>query len=212
MKEIGYIFKNKKFLNDALTHCSFSAENYERLEFLGDSILDFLVAEYFFYQTDQNEGVLTKLRSNFVSEKYLCGIFDKLDLSSKVKLGKSYKGQISDAVKADVIESLIAGIYLDCKDLDVVRKIIINLLQLEDYKSHVMHDYKSELQEFVQSKNKKVNYRLIKKSGESHSPVWTMGVFMDGCKICEGTSTSKSKAEQICAKLALKSIKENIDD
>lgn len=207
MDKLGYVFRNKEILDVALTHSSFSQHNYERLEFLGDSILDFLVAEYFFEQTEQKEGVLTKLRSNFVSEKYLCKVFDELDLEHDVKLGKSYKGEISVAIKADVVEALIAAIYLDCRDLSIVRNVVLKLLDLDDYKRHVGHDFKSELQEYVQSKNKKVNYRLIKKSGESHNPIWTMAVFMNNEKISEGTSSSKSKAEQICAQQALDFLK-----
>lgn len=212
MNKLGYVFKNKEILNVALTHSSFSQHNYERLEYLGDSILDFLVAEYFFKQTEQKEGFLTKLRSNFVSEKYLCKVFDELDLVNDVKLGKSYKGDISVAIKADIVESLIAGIYLDCNDLNVVRNIVLKLLKLDDYKHYIEHDFKTELQEYVQSKNQKVNYNIIKKSGESHNPVWTMAVFINNEKISEGTSSSKSKAEQICAQQALAFLKGEKND
>ena len=212
MNKLGYVFKNKEILGVALTHSSFSQHNYERLEFLGDSILDFLVADYFFKQTEQKEGVLTKLRSNFVYEIYLCKVFDELNLENDVKLGKSYKGEISVAIKADIVEALIAGVYLDCNDLEVVRNIVLKLLKLDEYKHHIGHDFKSELQEYVQSKNQKVNYRLVKKSGESHNPIWTMAVFMNNEKITEGTSSSKNKAEQICAQQALDFLKGEKND
>ena len=113
---INYNFKDKKLLERALTHSSKSELNYERLEFLGDSILDFLVGEYFFKNCRDDEGKLTVLRSHYVSENNLAKLFDKLNLSGEVKLGKSYQGEISKAIKADVIEALIAGIYLDPKE------------------------------------------------------------------------------------------------
>ena len=108
-----YTFKNTELINQALTHSSKSIVNYERLEFLGDSILDFLVGEYFYKNCDQPEGKLTVLRSYYVSENYLLKVFDKLNLAKLVKIGKSCQGEISKAVKGDVVEAIIASIYLD---------------------------------------------------------------------------------------------------
>ena len=82
-----------------MTHASKSSENYERLEFLGDSILDFLVGEYFFFNCKEDEGKLTVLRSHYVSENYLSHLFDLLQLTEDVKMGKSYQGEISKAIK-----------------------------------------------------------------------------------------------------------------
>ena len=117
MKELtevmGYKFKNSKLLERALTHSSYSKENYERLEFLGDSILDFVVGDYLFSRVDESEGKLSKLRASFVSEQYLHKIFDELKISSYVKLGKSYKSELTKSVKADIFVAIVAGIYLD---------------------------------------------------------------------------------------------------
>lgn len=207
MRIAGYQFKDENLLKIAFTHSSFSKDNYERIEYLGDSIIDFLVAEYFYNNTNENEGNLTKLRANFVSEKYLSKVFDQLDISEHIILGKSYKGEISIAIKADIIEALIAGIYLDCKDINIVRNIVYNLLNLDSYKNIKSIDYKSQLQEFIQSKNKRVCYRLLSKSGLSHNPIWTMGVYLDNVLIGQGEETSKHKAEQIAAKQALYTLK-----
>ena len=207
MKILDYEFKNSNLIKRALTHSSFSKDNYERLEYLGDSIIDFIVAEYFYLKTDEKEGRLTKLRSVFVSEKYLSCVFDNLNLYEKVVLGKSYKGEISAAIKADIVEAIIAGVYLDCKDICFVRNLVVNILNLENYKKFTLSDYKTQLQEYVQAKNKKVTYKLIKKDGLSHDPVWLMGVYLDNQLIGQGQGSSKNKAEQIAAKQALELLK-----
>ena len=111
--KIGYNFADQNLFKRAVTHSSKSEENYERLEFLGDGILDFVVGEYLFVHTAEKEGKLTVLRSHYVSENNLCKIFDKLNLSDQVILGKSYQGEISKAIKGDIIEAIIASIYLD---------------------------------------------------------------------------------------------------
>ena len=203
MKKINYKFKNPHLLKMAFTHSSFSNQNYERLEFLGDSILDFIVADFFYKKTDENEGSLTKLRSSFVSEKYLSDIFDQLDLSKNVITGKSFKGQLSNAIKADIIEAVIASIYLDCQDMKLVKNFVTDLLKLDLYKTVQTNDYKTELQEYVQAKNSKVEYKLIKKEGLSHNPIWTMGVYLNNQLIGQGQEKSKHRAEQIAAKYAL---------
>ena len=130
--KLGYNFKDKSLLNRALTHSSKSSCNYERLEFLGDSILDFLVGEYFFNNCQEGEGKLTVLRSHYVSENYLSHLFDKLDLEDDVILGKSYKGAISKAIKGDIVEAIIAAIYLD-GGLSEAKKFIERNFDLADY-------------------------------------------------------------------------------
>ena len=158
MKELtevmGYKFKNSKLLERALTHSSYSKENYERLEFLGDSILDFVVGDYLFSRVDESEGKLSKLRASFVSEQYLHKIFDELKISSYVKLGKSYKSELTKSVKADIFEAIVAGIYLD-GGLEEAKKFIISTLKLGNYKTIKNTDYKSQIQEYYQALDKK---------------------------------------------------------
>ena len=198
MKNIGYFFKDKSLLDLALTHSSRSEKNYERLEFLGDSILDFLVGEYFYKNCDDKEGKLTVLRSHFVSEIYLSKIFDKLDLKNDVRLGKSCQGEVTRAVKGDVIEAIIAAIYLD-SGIDDARKFILDNFELESYKSMQDENYKSKLQELVQQSFKcKIGYIT-----EPEDNGFVSTFFMDEDKIATGHGKSKLEAEQSAAKKAI---------
>ena len=134
MRNIGYSFKNKTLIQRALTHSSYSEENYERLEFLGDSILDFVVGEFFYKESEEAEGRLTVLRSNYVSENHLSNVFDKLNLKKFVKLGKSWQGEISKAVKGDVVEAVIGAIYLD-GGMEEAKNFVFNYFDLQNYRN-----------------------------------------------------------------------------
>ncbi len=198
--KLGYNFKNKELLNRALTHSSKSADNYERLVFLGDGILDFVVGEYLFKQSDMDEGKLTVLRSHFVSEVNLCKVFDKLQLEKDVVLGKSYQGAISKAIKGDVVEAIIAGIYLD-SGLERAKEFIVKNLELKTYKSVVDDNYKSKLQELIQSSFKcKMQYVTEK---DENSENFTSKFFMDEDEISTGIGQSKLEAEQNAAHIAI---------
>lgn len=207
MNEIfGYQFKNTDLLKRALTHCSFSKENYERLEYLGDSILDFVVGEFLFVHSEESEGSLTKFRSRLVSEANLCKIFDKLNIENEVILGKSYQGELSISIKADMVESIIGAVYLD-SNFYKVKKFIVKLLNLNEFKKLQDEDYKSRLQEVLQEKGKKVSYRLIAKTGENHNPTFEMGLYIDKKHFLSAVSTSKQRAENLAAKKALEQLK-----
>ena len=198
MKKIGYIFKDKNLKQQALTHSSRSEDNYERIEFLGDSILDFLVGEYFFKNCNDGEGKLTVLRSHYVSETYLAKVFDKLDLSQDVRLGKSYKGEISRAIKGDIVESLIGAIYID-GGLDEARKFIDEYFELDSFKNVQDDNYKSKLQELVQRNFKcKIGYLT-----EPCEDGFVATFFMDEDNISSGKGKSKIEAEQNAAKKAM---------
>lgn len=197
-ERIGYSFKDKKLLQTALTHCSKSSENYERLEFLGDSILDFVVGDYFFQNTDKSEGELTVLRSRFISEQYLSKIFDELELEKEVKVGKSYQGAISKAIKADIIEAIIAGIYLEA-GIEKAREFIESKLHLSSYEKVKDTNYKSKLQELIQANFKcKMTYNTEKVDDKFISKF-----FMDDDEIASGEGLSKIEAEQNCARVVI---------
>ena len=199
MKNIGYVFKDKQLLERALTHSSLSEKNYERLEFLGDSILDFVVGEYFFQKCNDSEGKLTVLRSHYVSENYLSSIFDKLKIAQYVRLGKSYQGEISKAIKADIVEALIGAIYLD-SDLDQVKTFIYTKFNLESYTSITDENYKSKLQELVQGNFKcKMSYV----TNADNDVGFTAEFYMDEDKISAGKGSTKQQAEQMAAKSAI---------
>lgn len=197
-KKIGYEFHDKNILKRALTHPSKSKENYQRLEFLGDSILNFLVGEYLFKHCDKQEGELTVLRSHFVSEDYLSQCFDEMNLAEDVIAGKSLNNEITPAIKGDIIESIIAGIYLD-SDLDKARNFIINKLHIDTFEDAKNDNYKSQLQELVQA-----NFKCTMKYETSKvEDYFEAKFYMDEDLIAVGYGKDKTKAEQNCAYVAL---------
>ena len=199
MSKVGYEFKDKNLLKRALTHSSKSAQNYERLEFLGDSILDFVVGDYLFMNSDKSEGELTVLRAHFVSENNLCKVFDQLEIEREIILGKSWKGALSKAVKCDIVEAIIAAIYIDGGMVEA-RKFIVEKLALETFESVKDDNYKSKLQELIQANFKcKMTY-ITEKDGEG----FTSTFLMDEDKITSGYGLDKISAEQACAEKAIK--------
>ena len=198
MRSIGYVFKNKSLYIRALTHSSKSEQNYERLEFLGDSILDFLVGEYFYLNCDEAEGKLSVHRSHFVSETYLAKIFDELNLEKDVIMGKSYQGKLSKSIKGDVIEALLAAIYLD-GGLESAKKFVYDNFNLGSYKTILDENYKSKLQELVQGnfKCKMLYDTVLTENG------FMATFYMDEDEIATGHGATKQEAEQMAAKSAI---------
>ena len=196
--KIEYKFKDKKLLSRALTHSSKSKDNYQRLEFLGDSILNFLVGEYLFKNCDKQEGELTVLRSRLVSEDHLAECFDEMDLGENVIVGKSLAGEITTAIKGDVVESLIAAIYLD-SDLQTARDFVISKLHIENFEDTKNENYKSQLQELIQANFKcSIKYETVKVDDYFEAKF-----YMDEDYIATGYGKDKTKAEQNCAYVAL---------
>lgn len=200
----SYKFNDEKLFFRALTHSSYSFENYERLEFLGDSILDFVVGNYFYKLTDLNEGYLTKMRAHYVSEDNLSLVFDKLNISDYIKLGKSCK-KVTKSMKCDMFESIIGAIYLD-SSLKDCEKFILDNIFTEPINSVVLIDNKSLLQEYAQgNKLEKPTYDMLEKKGASHNPTF---VVKAKCGNFEATAENKSikLAEQDAAKIILEII------
>ena len=196
--KLNYNFKNRELVKRALTHPSKSKENYQRLEFLGDSILNFLVGEYLFKHSKKQEGELTVLRSHFVSEDYLSNCFDEMELSEDVIAGKSLNHEITPAIKGDIIEAIIAAIYLD-SDLETTREFIVEKLHLESSEQTKNDNYKSQLQELVQA-----NFKCtMKYETEKVGDYFEAKFFMDEDLIATGYGKDKTKAEQNCAYVAL---------
>lgn len=201
MNNLGYKFKDKNLYNRALTHASKSDKNYERLEFLGDGILDFLVGDYLFRNMQEDEGHLTVTRSHFVSENYLAKVFDSLNIEKEVMVGKSYKEKISKSVKSDVVEALIAGIYLD-GGLEGAKKFVYEKFNLASFRDIVDDNYKSQLQELVQASFKcKMQYVTEKTDNGFHSTF-----MMDEDEIASGEGQSKIEAEQQAAHNSIKKL------
>lgn len=215
-KIIGYEFKDNSLLSLALTHSSFlykkDGKDNERLEFLGDSIIGFVVAEFLAKNFSQNEGMLTKYRSCIVSCSHLSEIVTSLGLNKFLKVNsKDLKD--NESVKGDFCEALIGAIYLD-SNLDECKKFIYNFLNLT--KENVLRiynenvDYKSVLQEKVQAKKGTMEYILISQSGLDNNRTFEMELIINGKSVCKQISTSKQKTENECAKIALQNLENYI--
>lgn len=220
-ERIGYTFKNKEYIQIALTHSSFANEHKqfkynERLEFLGDSVLGLVVSDYLFnVRKDLPEGKLTKFRANVVCEESLSRVARKLDIGKFLFLGKGEKicgGRNRDSILADATEAIIAAIYLD-GGLEHARKFI--LLNLRDVISNtidgnIFRDYKTILQEIIQKKNGKVSYRLVSEHGPDHNKEFEMVVKSGHEILGSGSGRNKKEAEKEAAKNALINMGEEI--
>ncbi len=213
-KSINYHFKNKELLETALTHTSYANENnvesYEKLEFLGDSILEFLSSKYLYnHYPNLTEGDLTKLRAQVVCEDSLKNVANKHEFYNYILVGKSERaneGNKKVAILADCVEAVIAAIYFD-GGLDKAEEFIIeNLKEAIQYASqHIgMKDYKTVLQEKLQKNGDvHIEYNIIKEEGPDHDKIFTAEVKCDGKLLAIGKGKSKKMAEMQAAKIAL---------
>lgn len=206
LKEYGINLKSDCLLNVALTHSSYSNEhnttNYERLEFLGDAVLQLVVSEYLFLHTDLKEGDMSKIRASYVCEEALYAYAKKMDLDTYILVGHGQEKDINATIVADVLESIIAVIYLD-QGLLVVKKFILDMVTpYIENNIQFKYDYKSLLQEMVQTDKKSLEYVLIEETGPAHKRNFTVEVQIDGMIYGRGTGSSKKEAEQMAAKNA----------
>ena len=215
-KNIGYTFKNKNLLKNALTHTSYAFENKtssnERLEYLGDSILEFISSKYLFLNYNNlSEGEMTKVRASAVCEENLYKIALKNNFSDFLYLGKSEKSgdNKKTSILADSVEAVIAAIYLD-SNLEKAEKFIIENIKDEiEYasKNVGLKDYKTYLQEKLQvNGDVLIKYNIIKEEGPAHDKIFTAEVLCNGKKIAEGMGKSKKSAEMDAAKKAIEII------
>ncbi len=213
----GYSFKNHELLKTALTHTSFAyehkLESNERLEYLGDSILEFVSSEYLFKNyKNLSEGEMTKVRAYAVCEDSLYKIAVKLNFSDFLYLGKSETSEnnTKKAILADSVEAVIAGIYLD-SGLEKVREFILeNIKEQIEFASHNvgLKDYKTVLQERLQIHGDvKIKYTIIGESGPDHEKIFTAEVECNSKKLAKGKGKSKKLAEMEAAKKALEVLK-----
>ena len=216
-KSIGYEFKNKELLKKALTHTSYSYENKiesnEKLEFLGDSILEFISSKYIYNNYKKlKEGEMTKVRAEVVCEDSLYEVAKRHDFSDFILIGKSEEnsgGRFKPAILADSIEATIAAIYFD-GGLGKAEEFIIKNLKdaIENSTKHVgMKDFKTVLQEKLQENGDvTIKYTVIKETGPDHDKVFTVKVEADGKMLATGEGRTKKHAEMDAAGKALKSI------
>lgn len=214
-QNIGYQFKNKMLLRTALTHTSYAYENkvksYERLEYLGDSILEFISSKYLFENFENlTEGEMTKVRAYAVCEDSLYKIALKHNFSDFLYLGKSEKASNTNNKKtilADSVEAVIAAIYLDSGDISIVQKFILENIknEIEFASNNVgIKDYKTVLQEKLQVNGEvQIKYNIINEEGPDHNKTFTAEVECDGRKLAVGVGRSKKSAEMEAARKAI---------
>ena len=213
-ENIGYTFKNKELLKNALTHTSYAYEKHvesnEKLEFLGDSILEFISSKYLYNNFPKlSEGEMTKVRATIVCEDSLYKIAQKHNFSDFLFLGKSERASHSEvrkAIMADSVEALIAAIYFDSGLEEAERFIIENLREeaLVASKNVGQKDYKTVLQEKLQARGEvHIKYEIIKEEGPDHDKKFTARVSCDGKMLATGEGKTKKAAEMEAAKSAL---------
>ena len=215
---IGYRFQNIQLLQNALTHSSYANERWhnsllsnERLEFLGDSVLGMLVAEYLYRSfPDRPEGELTRMRADMVCETTLAAAANRIGLGEHLLLGhgeERFGGRQRNSILADAMESVIAASFLD-GGIDAALKIVQQFI-LVDVPVTRLHntDYKTALQELVQQKkNQVLAYTLIGESGPDHDKRFEVEVKLNGKVVGVGSGSSKKRAEQDAARAAVEAL------
>lgn len=218
-KKCGYSFKNEKILKTALSHSSYvnelklnKTDDYERLEFLGDAVLELTVSEHLFNnRPNMREGDMTKLRASLVCEPTLAACArDELSLGDYILLGKGEDntgGRYRDSIISDIFEAIIGAIFID-GGLDEAKKFILRFV-LEDMESKIdFMDSKTNLQELAQEKGYELSYEMISEKGPDHDKEYTMAVVINGTRKAVGVDRTKKGAEQKAAYAVLKALKE----
>jgi len=216
---IGYKFKNIVLLQNALTHSSYANEYWhdslksnERLEFLGDSVLGMVVAEHLFQSfPDRLEGDLTRMRADMVCENSLAKIAQQLDLGSYLLLGRGEEqsgGRNRPSILADAVESVLAACFLDGGMAAAERFIHKFVLCNTPMRAMKNVDYKTALQELVQQKkNQQISYQLIAQRGPDHNKEFVVELSLNGTVVGKGIGSSKKRAEQDAARVAMEALK-----
>ncbi len=216
-EKLGYHFRDRGLLEHAMTHSSYANEHRgagltsnERLEFLGDSVLGVVVADYLFRtHLDMPEGELTRTRAALVCEGSLHEVARSLNLGRYLRLGKGEDaggGRKRPSILADATEAMLAAVYLD-GGMEAVRPIIRALILDKEREKAADRDYKTALQELVQrTPGASVSYRLMRESGPDHCRSFEMEASVDGKVIGSGVGRTKKEAEQMAAKAALEKL------
>lgn len=215
---LGYTFRNKALLENALTHSSYANENRERhlpdnerLEFLGDSILGFVVAEYLYRNfPDKPEGELTRIRADLVCERNLAEAAATIELGSYLLLGHGEEqggGRKRDSIVSDAMESVIAASFMD-GGFAAAKEIIDRLILSNIPKGRPRNfDYKTAFQELVQrKKDQQIHYELTGESGPDHDKHFEVEVLLNGKAVGHGVGSSKKRAEQAAAEAAIEKL------
>lgn len=212
LEKFGIETSHESLYEKAFTHTSYAnehdKESYERLEYLGDAVLELIMSEYLYKNTEYQEGEMTKLRSHYVCENALYEYSIRLGLNEFLLLGKGEEetgGRNRKAIVADIFEAFMGAIYLD-KGLETVKKFIYsNIIPLvESGEINFFNDYKSILQEYVQTDKRSLKYVVVKEEGPAHNKTFEVVVKIDDIIYGRGSAHSKKEAEQEAAKDVLK--------
>lgn len=207
LSKYGITMDNKD-LHTALTHTSYAnehnIESYERLEFLGDAVLELVISDYFYKNTNLSEGQMSKKRSMYVCEEALDAYAKDINLAKYIKVGNGMHNIVNATIVADVFEAVIATIYLN-NGLNKAKEFIYDIIipKIEDNNIY-LSDYKSYLQELVQTNQKSVVYTVINEYGPSHDKTFEVEASVDGIIYGKGIGKSKKEAEQNAARDAIK--------
>ena len=219
LDELNIVPNNIHLYEKAFSHTSYANENdtesYERLEYLGDAVLELVISEYLYKNTEYEEGEMTKLRSGYVCENANFEYAMELGLNQYLKLGHGEEengGRTRKAIVADIFESFIGAMFLD-QGIETVKKFIYKVVipKIEDKRVDLFTDYKSVLQELVQTDRKSLVYEVVDETGPSHDKLFTIVVKIDDIIYGKGTAHSKKEAEQIAAQDALKKSQNGFD-
>lgn len=203
LEKFGIVINNKDLLLRALTHSSYSNEhecaNYERLEFLGDAVLQILVSDYLYNNMELSEGEMSKIRASYVCESACAKYAEAIMYKPYIRVGHGQLNNINETIIADIFESIMGCIYLD-QGLEVARSLF-NQVVVPYIKHHdvFLGDYKSKLQELVQTTKRSLEYKLVGESGPAHDKRFEVEVVIDGIIFGHGQGKSKKEAEQRAA-------------
>ncbi len=215
-RKLGYTFNNMKLLETALTHPSYGGDHhvphYQRLEFLGDAVLELAISRYLYFEFPEvDEGKLTRIRAGLVREETLCRAAKRLELGRFIRLSVGEDrsgGRDKPSILCDVMEAVLAAVYLDGgfdSAVDVIRRALADDLHPQMLEDHL--DAKSRLQEILQRDGGMPRYDFISMEGPPHAPMFRYSVTVNGIVLGTGDGTSKQNAQQEAARNALRAMR-----
>lgn len=211
LKQYGIVPVKIKLYETALSHSSYANEhrekkNYERLEFLGDAVLELVVSDYLYRNFEEDEGSMTKMRANFVCENANYEYMQKIGLYKYIKVGNGEIKDVKKAIVADIFEAFIGAIYLD-QGFDKAKEYILSIVTpyIKD-KTYFFNDYKSILQEAMQTDKRSFSYEVVDEKGPSHDKTFTVVVRIDNVIYGKGVAGSKKEACRLAAKATLEKL------
>ena len=211
LSKYGIVPNRIRLYETALSHSSYANEHkekndYERLEFLGDAVLELVISDYLYKNYEENEGSMTKMRANYVCEDANYEYMQKIGLIKYIKVGHGELGEIKKAIIADIFEAFIGAIYLD-QGFQKVKEYILSIITpYMENRVNFINDYKSILQEAMQTDRRSFSYELVDEKGPSHDKTFTIVVRIDDVIYGKGIASSKKEACRLAAKDALEKL------